>query len=282
MHDNKFSLPYIIPLFLAIFLFIAPSFVLAQDTIPSSPDISYSIPDSPDSISPILPRKENISIRGKLKMQGLPVSPSLQIFMVPDSLIDISIRAPFVGEAGRMVITPDTAIVVNKMNKTFVKESITDFLKFYPGDISDLQKLLLAQVFIPGYDLEETPIFDLVDIYFEDNQYNVIPKPEAQISGVEYGFVVDESLNPLMLLILPESRPDIQLAAEYKYSSPDTQFTTYPSAPYSIAISYLEGDKFRGLTLELKEAEASGDFPKPLTLNKKFTQLSLSDFLRAF
>ena len=215
---------------------------------------------------------DKIKMDGKLKMQGLPLSPSLKIFMQKDSIIDISIRAPFVGEAGRMVVTPDSVVLINKMNKTFVNEKITDFLKYYPGGISDMQDLLLARVFIPGYNLYDTDIEDLVDIFYEESQFNVVPKESAKIPGITYGYAVDETFQPLWLLILPESRPDLEIDAQYIYNLQG----------YNLILDYIEGDKKRELTLELKNPESTREEPKSIEINKKFRQLSFNDFLRTF
>ena len=211
-------------------------------------------------------------IDGKLKMQGLPLSPSLKIFMQKDSLIDISIRAPFVGEAGRLVFTTDSVVIVNKMNKTFVKENISSFLKYYPGGLSDVQSLLLARFFVPGYDVMDVDLEDLVEILFENNQFNVVPKEAASLPGISYGYIIDELFNPLWLIVLPEERDDIELDIQYIYNLQG----------YNIIIDFYEGDKKREVTLELKNPEWEAGMPDKISINKKFRQLTFSEFLRAF
>ena len=269
---------------LLIFLF-SFFYLSAQDYV------SHSLP--PDSISetetvysPILEIEEETDsitlpeyeswevakIEGKLKMQGLPLSPSVKIFMQKDSLIDISIRAPFVGEAGRLVVTPDSVLAVNKMNKTYVSEGIADLMKFYPGGISDIQDLLLARFFLPGFDVMESDLDELIDIYYDDNQFNVIPKGDAIIPGVIYGYVVDEVFNPLWMVIIPEDRYDIELDAQY----------IYELQGYDLILSFIEGSKKLEMTLELKNPQWKGEQPKPIDINKKFRRLSFSDFLKSF
>ena len=249
---------------------------LPLDSIPNSDSfISAPVDSTEETDSITLPDYESwkvAKIDGKLKMQGLPLSPSLKIFMEKDSLIDISIRAPFVGEAGRLVITTDSVIAVNKMNKTYVSEGISDFLRYYPGGISNVQDLLLARFFLPGVDVMQVDLEELIDIYYEDNQFNVVPKGVASIPGIIYGYVVDELFNPLWLVVLPEERQDIELDVQY----------TYNRQGYDIIIAYLEGDKKRDLTLELKNPEWKGESPKAIDLNKKFRRLSFSDFLKSF
>lgn len=259
--------------------------VQAQDSIDLNPivdsiyetEIIETVPenDDEDSISVNLPENypwESVKIDGKLKMQGLPLSPSLKIFMIKDSLIDISIRAPFVGEAGRILVTTDSVTAVNKMNKTYVNEGISDAFRFYPGGLSDIQDLLLARFFLPGFELTEDNINNLVDIYFDNEQFTVIPKGDAEIEGINYGYIVDGDFNPLALMILPESRPDVELDVQYEYNLQG----------YNIIISYLEGTKKREMTLELKNPEWTEDQSKTLEVNKKFRRLSFSEFISAF
>ena len=223
-----------------------------------------------------------VSLNGKLKMRGLPLSPSVKIFMKKDSLIDISFRAPLIGEAGRMVVTPDSVIAVNKMNKTYMKEGVADFLKYYPGNISDVQDLLLARFFLPGFDIREDNLEDLIDIIYEDEQFNVIPKGEAEISGITYGFVVDKYFNPLTLVILPETRPDIEIDAFFTYSDSPESFSFLPLSPYNIQLVYQEGSKALEINLELKQPDRDAQPPKPLEISNKFRSVTLSDFLRSF
>ncbi|MDE6144531.1 MAG: DUF4292 domain-containing protein, partial [Muribaculaceae bacterium] len=94
---------------------------------------------------------ESLTLAGKFRMNGLPVSPSVRIYMKRDSVILMSLRAPFVGEVGRAEIADSMILVVNKMNKTYVEEPIEKALAYYPGGISDIQNLLLGQAFIPGH-----------------------------------------------------------------------------------------------------------------------------------
>ena len=259
--------------------------VRAQDSIPENlpsdvgtivEEISQSdaIVDE-DSISITLPDYfpwQQVKIEGKLKMTGLPLSPSLKIFMIKDSLIDISVRAPFVGEAGRAVIDTDSVTIVNKMNKTYVKEGIAELLKYYPGGISDIQDLLLARVFIPGHDLMEENVEELVDIFYENFQFNVIPKEEAEVPGFIYGFVTDDMFNPLWLVVIPESRPDIEIDIQYLYNLKG----------YDINIAVVQNGNQKSMTLELKEPQWESDTPDALKINNKFHRLSFSDFMKSF
>lgn len=219
---------------------------------------------------PVYPVWNVATLQGKLKMQGLPVSPSLKIYMEKDELIDLSLRAPLVGEVGRLVLTQDTALIVNKMNKTYVKEEISSFLKYYPGGLGDVQNLLLARFFLPGFDLNEIEIAEVLDIYSDGSQFNLVPKGSAKIQGVRYGYVVNEVFQPLALIVMPENRPDVEITAEYNYTLQG----------YDINLNFTDGNFGSGMVLELKNAEWSGTRPKEINLDNKYRQVTIEEFMR--
>ena len=151
---------------------------------------------------------EKLSLSGKFKMEGLPLSPSVKIFMERDSSIIISLRAPFVGEAGRLEVTPDSVLAVNKMKKTYCKESLEGFMAYYPGTLSDLQEILLGRVVLPGFGTLMETDYDNVEIYTDDySEFSLIPSENALLEGVSYGYLIDGTMKPTVLLIIPESNP---------------------------------------------------------------------------
>ena len=212
---------------------------------------------------PVLPEYQDwdvATIKGKLKMQGLPLSPSVKIFMLKDSLVDISLTAPFVGEAGRMVLTPDSVKVVNKMGK---KYWISPTMGIGGESLVRMaQDFLLRRFFVPGFNTQDFDINELVDVYYVDgDQYYVVPKEEAEIESVDYGYIVDRQFTPMMLVVLPEGRE-----AEMDV------FYTSTLGGYDIRVMYKDGGKGAEATLELKNPEWKGTVPKPLEINKKFSK----------
>ena len=235
---------------------------LAEETVESN-EFSISLPENFNW--------EVASIQGKLKMKGLPLSPTIKIFLKKDSLIDISVRAPFVGEAGRLEMTRDSITAINKMNKTYVNESIAELLQFYPGGLGNIQDLLLGKFFLPGMDVNEVDLDEVVDIFYEDNQINVVPKGAAEIEGIKYGFVVDEFFNPLMLAVFPLRRPDIEVYAIYNYKLQG----------YDLQFIVKEGSREIEATFEMKEPEWDGERPKMIKIDKKYRKMNFSDFITA-
>lgn len=231
---------------------------------------------------------ETATLKGKLKMQGLPLSPNVKIFLKKDSLVSISLTAPLLGEVGRLDLTPDSVLVVNKMSKTYWAlsedqlpekvatkivntgdDSNTENLTSGKGSlgviggIKNVQDLLLANFFLPGIDLQEVELDEVIDIYADGDQLNVVPKGEAEIEGVKYGFVIDQYFKPLMLIVIPEVREGLEVDAFY----------TYGLQGYDLRFVYQDKNKGLEATLELKNPEYKGDAPKPVVLGRNYRRV---------
>lgn len=289
----KYKLIYKLLLFSGLLVLYANSETFANDTITvdtvtlevEQPDIIEEItvlPESSDTIFqniwfeyPDYNPWEVSTIEGKLKMKGLPLSPNLKVYLKKDSLISMSLRAPFIGEAGRMDITPDSITIVNKIQKTFVKEGYKEGLAglgYENLGIGEVQNLLLGRFFLPGIDIAEVELDDLVDVYYEEETqlFNVVPKSEAEIPDVKYGFVVDNYFNPQMLIVLPQQKPDAEADAIY----------TYSLKGYNIELKYQDSQRELSMILELKEPVWQGEAPKPLELSSKYKQVSIGELIK--
>lgn len=131
-----------------------------------------------------------VQLVGKLRMAGLPISPTTTMTMSNGREISISIRAPFVGEVGKLSLTQDSLIILNKMKKVYAIEPTTALSDLYPSFLPDLQSLFLAR-----------PILN-----------------PSQIEGVNYdhAFNTDESLSKLTITAEDENNTYI-FSAIYVY-----------------------------------------------------------------
>jgi hypothetical protein len=216
---------------------------------------------------------ETASISGKFRMAGLPLSPSVKIYMERDSSVFISLRAPLMGEVGRAEITDSAILVVNKMNKTYVEESLDKALAYYPGGISDIQDLLLGRIPIAGFGTLSHEIERVVDVYAEeDGTATLVVNGEAEIPGFNYGFVIDSGFFPAALMVIPEAHPDVAVTLTYEYFVNGYDLTfTYQS----------EKRNYRG-TLELDPPDWTGGSFDPIKLNSKYTRLDFDKFMKSF
>lgn len=132
---------------------------------------------------------DKVQIDGKVQTDLLPVSASVRIYMENDRLIDVSVRAPFVGEAARIVITRDSVLAINKIKRTYCSEPIGDLMAVLPVGLPDLQDILLARVFVAGQgELSSRNADDCVMLSFPGEEGFAILPPAIQTPPLTYGF----------------------------------------------------------------------------------------------
>lgn len=245
------------------------------------------IVEMPDIYYPEYEDWEKVTIQGKLKMKGLPLSPGVKIFMEKDSSVYISLTAPFLGEVGRLEAVGDSLTVLNKMNQTYVGYKLPPEASLYMDKmghvlgenqsqevstlvISMLQDLLLGRFFLPGHDVTEEDLDELVEIVVEDGRINVVPTAKAEIPGIDYGFIVDENFRPQMVVVLSHQPADMEVDAVYTY---------YGSGNYDLMLAYVSGGFNMEATFEMKKPEWKGESPKRIDI-RKYKKLSPEEFIR--
>ena len=117
---------------------------------------------------------------------------TVEIRMIRDEAVQVSIR-PLLGiEIGRLLMTTDSVFIYDKYNKRYVAESLQEFSDVLPVDISplDLQNILLGRLFIFGK--ESLTAGDRKDFEFlaGDNGDWAL-QPEQQYKEFTYRFLLN-------------------------------------------------------------------------------------------
>ncbi|MDE5875873.1 MAG: DUF4292 domain-containing protein [Muribaculaceae bacterium] len=255
-------------LLVAIFAILTVVLASAQEPSPLEKKEGKKVVEA---VSSLYDKWETVELSGKLKMDMLPLSPSVKIFMQRDSVIRLSLRAPLLGEVGRAEICNDSVLVVNKMKKTYVKESLKSVLAAYPGTISDLQDILLGRVVIPGCGLLSDKSWKDVEVFQEEEAgFSLYPADHNRIEGVDYGYLIDSAFRTKALAILPKENVIAGVAYEF------------PDEGEVLTFTY-QTDK-RTITAELRlDREQWGvkGF-EPVKINSRYRKLSFKDFLKSF
>ncbi len=226
-----------------------------------------------DSVSSRWNDWQTVSISGKFKMAGLPLSPSMKIYMERDSSVLISLRAPLMGEVGRAEIVGDTILVVNKMNKTYVEEPIEKTLAYYPGGISDIQDLLLGRIVVPGYGTLSPELADMMEIYASgEGTAAVVPCEAAMLPGFNYGYIVDADWLTDTLMVVPLEKPGVVVTLAYEYFAKG----------YDIEFAYESEKKNYRAVLELDEPQWDGKGFDRIKLASKYKKLPFDKFIKSF
>lgn len=211
---------------------------------------------------------QKVSYKGKLKMDGLPISLNLKIYMERGESVIMSLSAPLLGEMGRVEIDRDSILLINKHSKTYCQESVSGMLSELGAGISDFQDLLMGRVFVLGsgtLTLGNAPQVDIT----EGASGTIIVTPKVQPERAQYGFTLFED-GKMLVAIAGNLSETYMATAEYGYSGDDTEI--------NLAIKLK--NKSLKLTLDLN----SPDFkPTPLekqTINPKWTRQPFKTWLK--
>lgn len=214
---------------------------------------------------------EKVTFSGKLRtsMVKLPVTPTVKIFAVKDQLFQLSLSAPFLGEVGRLEVTPESLTVVNKFNKTYVRETMENLMGIYPGLIGDLQDLFLARIVVLGqgeFSLDNMDLMALMPI--EDDQWIVVPEdPE---SNLKYGYVV-----------LPNGRTGAMFG--YMEGRPENVTLTYGydgGMVMDVEVDKGKGKRFTG-SLDFTTVKWGGNRMGPINLDR-YRKVGLAEFVKNY
>lgn len=226
-----------------------------------------------DSITQDWNSWDKVSIAGKMRMAGLPLSPSVRIFMQRDSCVSVSVRAPFMGEVGRMELTDSTILIVDKMHKTYVEESTTSILARYPGRISDIQDILLGRLPIAGFGTLSVDKADAVDLYLEEDEtMTLVVNESGAIPGFNYGFTIGSDFVPGAILVLPEKDALSSVMIGYDFFD----------SGYDLTLRYQSEKRNYSVTFELDNPVTEGAPMNPIRVNSKYRKVDPAGFLKSF
>lgn len=138
----------------------------------------------------------NISLKG-----GNNFSSSIQVRMIRDKAIFISLRPVLGIEVGRLLITADSLYAVDKVHKRYVAEKVSILTAGIPVTVSDVQDIFLGRPFIIGKGTISEANKSQVTVSREGS--NILLTPNEKYKGYGYSFTFDKSNCITSLDIIP-------------------------------------------------------------------------------
>lgn len=215
----------------------------------------------------------SVELNGKLHMERLPLSPSVRIYMERGSKLYISVRAPLLGEVGRLEIDGTQLTAANRMKRVWVREDIGEAVgTTLPIKIEDVQDLFLARVFLTDYGTLSTQNMGMCNVYDESDCRLLVPLTQPAGGSVRYGYTFD-----------------------FQQRMQDLYVTTV-SENYAALVEYTyEGKKTAlGFNIQLKnktyEADLTLDEPKwnpskamqAIEISDSWSRVDIRTFLKSF
>lgn len=134
---------------------------------------------------------KEISMSGKLSSPMLPLSPSVKVYMQRGSLVVISVSAPLIGEAARIEIDKDRALIVNKLKNTYTTLATERIENVCPGGLEAFQNLLLGRITLLGSGELSKKDSDKLEIYAIAGQdFLLLPNQDLENADFVYMYFV--------------------------------------------------------------------------------------------
>lgn len=210
----------------------------------------------------------SVEFNGKLKNDNLPIAPTIKIFMIKDSLIQISARVPIMGEIGRLDVTPSRMVLVNRMKKTYVEENTSGFLQKHPDLISDIQNMLLARVTLFGQGPLSYENAAMVEIEQVPEGGWVLVPLTSDWSDLSYGYVIAPNNRTVAFESLVKGM--IELGIQY----------TYSNSSMKMEINATVQNKKFDCELDFSSVKWGGTAMSPLKLDG-YQKLGIKDFMKS-
>ncbi|MBR5727450.1 MAG: DUF4292 domain-containing protein [Muribaculaceae bacterium] len=185
---------------------------------------------------------------GNVKVGGAKsFSSSMQMRMIRGKAIYISLR-PLIGiEVGKIVITNDSVLVVDKYHKRYLAEPISLITNGVPVTVNEMQDIFLGRAFILGKGTVNTSTRHLVQLAADGTNYRLSPKSQPQ--AFNYGFTIDPSNHVIAVNVTPTTGTKIPYTARYS----DVRFTLAGAVAHHADVAATVGNSKFTLALDLKD-----------------------------
>lgn len=196
-----------------------------------------------------------LSMQGKLSFDGLPLRPTVKIYMKRGESIIMSARAPIMGEVARIEISPDSITGINKFSRTYCSYPLSALAT---GTIADLQDILLGQVAFPGngrITREKGEASEWIPV--PERGVMLYPGPGLQRQGIEYAFIMEPEHWQLLSFAIMLTKTKIKTLLETDY--------LYGENGWTLGIALTIGDK------EPQKGELELSYPDYAPLPLTFT-----------
>lgn len=204
------------------------------------------------------------------------ISSKANIRIIKDNIIQLSIQPLFGVEMFRVHITPDTFILLDRMNKQYVQESISDLKKRYPVgfDFETLQALFSNNIFVSGKQNIEISDFNRFQIQKSSNTHYLL-KAKDELSSIDYSFLVDGN-DRVGLANLTE--PQKKYSLQWLYSNFD--MVEYKLFPLKMNVSVETPSRKMAVDIDFSDIKKDEQFTLSMSIPAGYSKKRFDEVLR--
>ncbi len=233
--------------------------------------------DPVDAVVATLGDWQTLQTGGNITLNaGSSFSSSIQVRMVRDQAIYISLR-PLLGiEVGKLLITADSVYAVDKVHKRYVAEKVALLTASIPVTVSDVQDIFLGRPFIIGQGTLSEGLKQQVTASSEGNR--TVVTANEQYKGYGYAFTLDKTGRIVSLDITPTGGS----TADYQVKYADVRSTRAGNIAHNIKVNATVEKKKLDFSLTYKNIDWNGDVKIDRNIPGGYTRMNAKDLFNLF
>ncbi len=220
-----------------------------------------------------------ITASTKVRLSGIggkDLSVNGKLQMLRNKVVRISLR--FLGiEVGIMEFTPNNVLIIDRMNKQYVRAAYTDisFLRQASLDFYSLQSLFWNELFLPGERTLQAADLTRFSLSAQGNQNVLQPQGTPRLT---YKFFTDPTTETIhRLQVTSVNKAD---KGEFAFNYDGFEQFSGRSFPTNLQMAVTgTGKKDISLSLNLSSLKATSDIEPNTAVSSKYTQRSVQQVL---
>jgi hypothetical protein len=247
------------------------------DTTTTTQTTKQDTPIDPcDAVLATLGDWQSLQTGGNIKLSaGSSFSSAIQVRMVRDEAIYISLR-PMLGiEVGKLVITADSLYAVDKIHKRYIAEKVSILTSGIPVTVSDVQDIFLGRPFIIGKGTLSESLKHLVTA--STNSPLTLTANESY-KGHGYSFSFDKNNRITSLDIVPTGSN----AAAYQVKYSDVRGTKAGNIAHGVNVAAIIEKKKMAFSLSYKDIDWNGKVKIDKDIPGGYSRMSAKDLFSMF
>ena len=229
-----------------------------------------------DAIIATLGDWQTLQTGGNIKLSaGSNFSSAIQVRMVRDEAIYISLR-PMLGiEVGKLIITADSLYAVDKIHKRYIAEKVSILTSGIPVTVTDVQDIFLGRPFIIGKGTLSEALKSQVTASSESP---IVLTAKESYKGHGYSFSFDKNNRISSLDIVPAGSS----AAAYQVKYSDVRGTKAGNIAHAINVSASIEKKKMAFSLSYKDIDWNGKVKIDKDIPNGYSRMSAKDLFSMF
>lgn len=204
------------------------------------------------------------------------LSSKASLKIVKDKAIQLSVQPLFGVEMLRLYIDSDSLVLLDRMNKRYVKESVQDVKKIYPVgfDFKTLQSLLTNRIFVSQ---QPDAIYSDYEKFTTNrvSELHYLLKSVDKESGVEYSFTIDGNDR---IAITQLRQPKENYSMDWRYE--DFYLESTKAFPHQMNVTLASTKRKVDVGLEFSGIALGENFDLEMSVPRGYTRASISDIVK--